>query len=128
MDEKIFSMLETIITKVGNLEDGFSGLKADVSGLKADVSGLKTDVSGLKKDVAGLKKDVAHLQTQVTDTRERIILMENDNKLQFGGLFDGYQQLYEITGDIRTEVVRLSAKQDKHDFQIFRLHSEKRTG
>ena len=74
-DEKIFSMLETIITKLGDLEARQSRLEQ--------------------------KMDV---------------------------LFKGHQQLYDVSSDIRTEVVKLSVKQDKHDFKNFRLHAEKRTG
>ena len=71
-DEKMLSILESLVVKVSAIEQGQARLTEDVSGLKGDVSGLKDDVSGLKGDVSSLADDVSALKDDVSAIKVKI--------------------------------------------------------
>jgi hypothetical protein len=79
---------------------------------------LVADVGTLKDDVATLKSDITGLKVEMAEVKERIIIMEYDNKKNFGALYDGYSLLHDVCYEIRGDLVKLSAMQDKHDFMI----------
>ncbi len=97
-EEKILSILETLVTKVDTIE---------------------TKVNNLEVELSETKKEVA-------DTKHRIIAMEQNTNEKFNALFDGYKLLYDISGEIRSDVAKLRAGQDKQELQIKWLDAEKR--
>ena len=87
-EEKILVLLEKQSTVLDTLVKGQEETNQRLDKLETDVSVLKTDVSSLKTDVSVLKTDLA-------ETKELVILMEHDNKQQFGILHDGYKLVYD---------------------------------
>jgi len=94
-EEKILVLLEKQSTVLDTLVKGQEETNQRLDKLETDVSVLKTDVSSLKTDVSSLKTDVSVLKTDLAETKELVILMEHDNKQQFGILHDGYKLVYD---------------------------------
>ena len=123
---QILSELKELKYGQAYLTDEVQGLKGDVQGLKGDVQELKGDVQGLKGDVQGLKGDVQGLKGDVQEIRERVILIENEHGKSLDALHDGYHLLYCVCQEIREDIRRLYAHQDRQDARIMLLDNEKR--
>jgi chromosome segregation ATPase len=142
--EKHSVLLETVVTDVAGLKEGqvrleerqarleteVAGLKTEVAGLKTEVAGLNTEVAGLNTEVTGLKTEVAGINTEVTGLttevaglKERFILMENDNKLKFGALYDNNVVILDYIKEIRADVADIKLRQENQQHQITWLDS-----
>ena len=111
-EEKILSALEK------------QGAILESHGVMLETHGkiLESLVVGQKQTNQRLDK----LETDVAELKSRSIIAENENKQQFGALFDGYKQLYDISCEIRSGIAKLTAEQDTKDFQISWLEATKR--
>ena len=94
-EDKILALLEKQGTQLEKLVTDVGILKSDVGTLKDDVKTLKVDVETLKDDMKTLNVDVETLKDDVVETKERIILMEQNNKQQHGALHDGFKLVYD---------------------------------
>ena len=71
-EEKILSTLETLVDKVGNLEQGQARLEHEVVGIKSDVGSLKSEMGSLKSEVAEIKSDLKVLTSKVDDISTKL--------------------------------------------------------
>ncbi|HEX3028272.1 MAG TPA: hypothetical protein VHT34_02965 [Clostridia bacterium] len=67
---------------------------------------MHNDIKDLKSDVTDLKNRVDSIDKRVNSIDNTVIKMENDNKAQFGALFDGYKQNTEQLNRIEKEVTK----------------------
>ena len=111
-------ILMQILSELKELKQGQAHLSNEVQVIKGDVQGLKGDVQGLKDDFRGLKGDVQEI-------KERVIIIENEHGMKLQVLFDGYHLLYGICQEIREDIRRLYAHQDRQDARIMLLDSDK---
>ena len=97
-EEKILSLLETLVVKVDNLEQRFDSLEQRVGSLEQ-----KTD---------SIHETVARVE------------LEHGQKLD--ALFDGYSLLHDITGEVRSDIAALKRVQDKQDLHLKWMEVNKR--
>jgi predicted nuclease with TOPRIM domain len=112
-EEKILSMLDTVI-------HGQSETNQRLDKLEQDVSGLKQDVSDLKQSVVRIEKQ------DISDLKQSVVRIENEHGQKLDAVFDGYKLLYDISSAIRSDVATLKSTQDKHDLHIKWLDASKR--
>ncbi|MCG8482340.1 MAG: hypothetical protein MJA31_03450 [Clostridia bacterium] len=86
--------------------DLMTQMYSEIRGIKTDVSTLKTDVSTLKTDVSTLKTDVSTLKTEMKNVSNTVVKIENEQRVKFGALFDGYTQNSAKLDRIEMEVSR----------------------
>ena len=113
---------ETDIYKLREeFKEGYSKLEQSVSKLEQNYSTLEQSVSKLEQNYSTLETEVSSLDAKITDTRGRVILIENDHGKRLGVLQDGYQQLYEISCDIRNRLANTEEGQEIHDLRIKKI-------
>ena len=71
-EKKILLTLETIVDKIGNLEQGQARLEHEVKGLKTEITEIKSYVGTLKSDVAEIKHDLIELTVRVDDLTMKV--------------------------------------------------------
>ena len=86
-------ILQQILNKLTSLEQGQAKLEQGQAETNQRLTKLESDVDGIKTDVAEVK--------------ERVILMENENKRRFGALFDGHKLVYDKLEPIPASVEKL---------------------
>ena len=101
---------------------------SELKELKQGQGNLETRMASLETRMASLEAGQASLVSDVQEIKERLILIENDHGKRLRALEDGYVLLYDISKEIREDVRRLYAYQDKQDTRIMLLdlESEKR--
>ena len=113
--KSINSRLDSIETRLESIEDRLETLEDRLETLEDCVGSLETRADSMEANIIEIK--------------ERVIIIENDHGQQLRALFDSYQLLYEISGDIRSSIGKMQAEQEKHDLYIKWLDSErKKTG
>ena len=75
--------------------------------MQADISGTKSDIADMKGDISGTKSDIASMKGDIADLRQTVAKIEIDHGQSLAALHDGYKMLYEITSEIRDDVVDL---------------------
>ncbi len=71
-----------------------------------DIKDLKNRVDSIDNRVNSIDKRVDSIDKRVNSIDNTVIKMENDNKAQFGALFDGYKQNTEQLNRIESEVTK----------------------
>ena len=110
---------ETLMLILGEIRE----VKTEVAGIKTELAEVKAEVAEVKTELAEVKAEVAGIKTELTDVKERLALIEHDHGKQLGALFDGYQLLYEISGEIRAGIAKLQARQEKHEMNLVMLNA-----
>nr|XP_034330634.1 uncharacterized protein LOC105344498 isoform X7 [Crassostrea gigas] len=129
--ESIEIYIDTLLTDITNLKEGFGELQTDVTDIKEGVGELQTDVTNIKEgfgelqtDVTNMKKGFGELQTDVTNIKESFgefqtdvtSLKEGFEELQtdvsnmkegFGELQTGVTNIKESFGEFQTDVTSL---------------------
>jgi len=82
------------------------------------LEGIATRVDNLEAKVDNLETKVDNLEVIVTETKDRMVLMENDHGQKLGALFDGYKLLFDMMGKLRAGFDKLESEQEKHGFMI----------
>jgi chromosome segregation ATPase len=129
-EEKILSLLESLVVSHRGLKEDVGILKEDVCILKEDVSILKEDVGILKEDVGILKEDVSILKDEVEDLQEsnvsirRILLkLENKHDDMLKALVDGQVVLEEHDRDHQRRISGLEDTVEKHTVELSGLRN-----
>ena len=113
----------------GELEATNSEIKAingETKAINGEIKAINDRLDSVETNIEDLKQGQAKLETDITEVKERIIVIENDHGQQLRALFDSYQLLYEISGDIRSNIGKMQAEQEKHELYIKWLDSEKK--
>ena len=104
-EEKILTMLETIIA-----EQQQTNHRLDK--LETKVEKLETKVEKLDFKIDKLDSGVGNMEADITETKHRVIIIENEHGQKLGALFDSYQLLYEVSGEIRSGIGSIQAAQE----------------
>ena len=87
-EEKILSMLETVIADITELKKDVAELKQGQAELYAGYTELRKDVNELRKDVNELKKDVTKLKEDVAELKQGQVRLESAiDSLKLGQAF-----------------------------------------
>jgi len=124
-EEKIINMLAqqttvlgNVVTKLDGLEAKFGSLEARFGSLEARFDGLEARLDSLEARFDSLEAKVDNLEAIITETKDRVVLIENDHGQKLGALFDGYKLLFDMMGKLRASFDRLESEQEKHGFLI----------
>jgi len=104
-EDKILSILETLVVKV---------------------DGLETKVDNLETRFDTLETKVDKIEHDVQDVKHRIIVIEHDYGKRIDAALDGYSALYDISNEIRSDIRKIYSQQDRQDAHITILESERR--
>ena len=115
--------LDKLETNASETNQRLDKLETSASETNQRLNKLETNASETNQRLDKLETDVAEIKIQAIETKERIIVMEYDNKRNFGALYDGYVLLDRRTKDIQSSVDKLKDKQETHDLRIIRLDS-----
>ena len=142
-EEKILTMLEGLTSTVTKQGTALDKLTSTVEGLSSTVTKqgaaldklvgkvdkLETDVAKLQQGQDRLETDVAKLQQGqdrleeiIIETKESVVLIENDHGKKIGALFDAQSRIHDIAKEILTKVNRIDARLDRHDIEIVDLY------
>ncbi|MCL2463018.1 MAG: hypothetical protein FWF44_10160 [Defluviitaleaceae bacterium] len=110
-EEKILSTLETLVLAVNSLAKGQADLAEGQARLEARFDNLEAKFENLEAKVDNLEEGQSRLHESVS-----VIELEHGQKL--GALFDGYQLLYDVATEIRSDVAVLKGNQDRQDLRI----------
>ena len=100
-EEKILAALESL----GNT----------VATLVTKVDNIQTEVNDLRTEV---KAEIRELRTEVNEVRQIVARIEVDHGKKITTIFDSYSGLYDISCDIRADIVKIKSYLEKHDFRI----------
>ena len=56
------------------------------------------------------------------ETKESVVLIENEHGKKIGALFDAQCHIHDIAKDVQSSVKRMEAKLDRHDIEIVDLN------
>ena len=76
------------------------------------------ELKDLKQGQAKLEQGQAKLEQLIMDTKESVVLIENDHGKQIGALFDGQSRIKDMVEEILETVQNMQAKLDRHDVEI----------
>ena len=124
-EEKILSLLETVVVKMDKLETDVSDLKQGQARLEADVTGLKQGQAKLEEGQARLSADVSLLKEDMTFVKDRVTIIEVEHGENLAALGDGYKMLYDISKDVRGDIASMHNKLDEHNAYINALWRDK---
>nr|XP_034330656.1 uncharacterized protein LOC105344498 isoform X23 [Crassostrea gigas]XP_034330657.1 uncharacterized protein LOC105344498 isoform X23 [Crassostrea gigas] len=115
--ESIELYIDTLLTDITNLKEGFGELQTDVTDIKEGFGELQTDVTNIKEgfgelqtDVTNMKKGFGELQTDVTNIKESFGEFQTDVtslKEGFGELQTDVTNIKESFGEFQTDVTSL---------------------
>ena len=114
-------ILQKILTKLDTMETQILETQQEMAKTQQAMLKAQTETN---QRLDKLETDVAEVKKTVEETSHRVILMEQDNKLEFGGLHDHYVSLDKKTDKMQSSIDKLHEKQDKHDMHILRLDAE----
>ena len=120
-EEKILSLLESLVVSHRDLKEDVECIKEDVSILKEDVSVLKEDVEELREDVRGLKVDVHYLKEDNVSIRRILLKLENKHDDMLKALVDGQVMLEEHDRDHGKRIEDLEDTVGKHTVELIGL-------
>ena len=89
------------------------------------LEGLTTDMAELKQDVAELKHRMTNVENELQEVKRSVILIENDHGSRITALFDGYSLNNDILQEVRAEIHKITAHQQRQDMSIYVLESER---
>jgi len=118
-EDKILSILETLVGKVDIMETRFDTFEAKVDKLEHDLQEVKSEVQEVKLEVQEVK-------LEVQEVKHRTIVIENDYGKRIDAALDGYSALYDISNEIRSDIRKIYDQQDRQDAYITVLESERR--
>nr|XP_034316350.1 uncharacterized protein LOC105346805 [Crassostrea gigas] len=92
--ESIKLYIDTLLTDITNLKEGFGGLQTDVTNIKESFGEFQTDVTSLKEgfgelqtDVTNMKESFGEFQTDVTSLKEDVeVIKKTHEKYSTQGL------------------------------------------
>ena len=122
--EDLSATVGTLAVKVGKLEQGQAKLEQGQAKLEQGQAKLEQGQAKLEQSQAKLEQGQVAMQTDITEIKERVILMEQDNKKDHGAFYDGYVFLDRRTKEIQDSVNKLHERQDKHELHILRLDAK----
>jgi adenosyl cobinamide kinase/adenosyl cobinamide phosphate guanylyltransferase len=105
-EEKIISILETLVVKVDKLEQG---------------------QAKLEQRQAKLESEMVELKAEVQSTKEHVILIENEHGKKIGALFDGQDVLLGYIKKMNEDIARIKERGELRDLRIIRLESDRKT-
>ena len=110
-EEKILSMLETVVQKVDGLDARFDNLESRFDNLESRFDNLEARFDNLESRFDELEKDVQSINKVV-------IRIENDHGEKLKALFDSYVLMYETQKELRSDITNMNALMEKHDLII----------
>jgi exonuclease VII small subunit len=120
-EEQILKLLETLVTKVGGLEQGQAKLEQGQA--KLEKSQAK-----LEQGQAKLEQSQAKLEAELKKTKEHVIKIEIEHGKKLGAIGDGYDMIYKIlTNEIRPDIARLTERDERRDMRLMRLEAERKS-
>ena len=122
--KQILDKLDGLEQRIIKIENDVAELKSEIINLKSEIVEQKSEIVGVKSEMAEIKSEVTELKFETANIKNRMIIMENDNKQKIGGLYDSHVLIYDILGEIRAGIERIQTKNEKHDLQILRINSE----
>ena len=111
-EEKILSLLETIV--------------AGQSAVQADITGLKDGQAKLEANQAKLEANQAKLETNQAELKEIMVRFESELNQKVDVLFDSYSLVYDVLKEVRCDVAELKSDRDIHDLHIKHLENWKK--
>ena len=124
--EKVEQKLEGFERKLEGFERKLEGFEKKLEGFEQKLEGFEQRLGLLEAELKAFKESV---EAELTALRERVILMENEHSKKFDALFDAYSLIYDVSREIRTEIVKLKVEQEHQDLRIKWIDSTiKRTG
>lgn len=70
MTNEAFQLI--VLEKLGQLETGLNGVKAELSEVKTDVMGIKVELGEVKSDVAGVKAELSEVKSDVSGMKAEL--------------------------------------------------------
>jgi len=118
-EEKILSLLETIVA-------GQSAVQADITGLKDGQAKLEANQAKLEANQAKLEANQAKLETNQAELKEIMVRFESELNQKVDVLFDSYSLVYDVLKEVRCDVAELKSDRDIHDLHIKHLENWKK--
>ncbi|MDR2183068.1 MAG: hypothetical protein LBE55_02730 [Clostridiales bacterium] len=75
----------------------------------------------MQADMAGLQADMAEVKAALGDVKEGVIFIENDHSQGIKALHDGYVMAYDISREIRNEVLKINLREQCQDTRLMTL-------
>ena len=88
---------------------------------------ILSELKEVKSELKEVKERVSSVEERLVSVEERQILFENGYSQDRKALFDGYALLYGICEEIRDEIRRINAHQDKQDVHLMLLDEKTRS-
>jgi predicted nucleic acid-binding Zn-ribbon protein len=107
-EEKILSMLETLVTKVDTIETRLDGMEAKFEA-RFDAQDARFDTHDARFD---------RLERELSEVNRRVTKIENEHGTLLKGLGDGYRALQATTDKILSDVSEIKARQEMQDLKI----------
>lgn len=82
LDSEDLDVVTSVLTKVGELEEGFSTLSSSVAGIGNEMDALETDVNALEKDVDMIEDNIISIQTDIKDVNSDIDTLNADDQTE----------------------------------------------
>jgi uncharacterized coiled-coil DUF342 family protein len=121
-EERILSLLENLISDVGELRQEVRELRQEVNELREEVNELREEVNELREDVNELREEVNELREDVNELKRRVTkietTLENETNRNIRILAEGYAvhteklaQLTELTEQVHNLKIRSSLQE-----------------
>ncbi len=131
----MFDLLEKMYIEMQERFDGvnkeIAGINKEIAGINKEIAGINKEVIGINKEVIGINKEIIginqkmeegfnevntrieYLETEVKETKNKVIIAEQEQGKKLDVLFDGYKQNADKLDRIEKEV-------SKHEEVILR--------
>ena len=124
-EEKILAMLEGLTGKVEGISSDLGELSNTVKMQGTVLDKLVVKVDKLEQGQAKLEEDVARLEQLIISTKENVALLENEQGVRIGALFDLNSCIEDIIKKALAEVSSVKPRIEIHSLDIARLLMER---
>ena len=83
-----------------------------------ELKDLKQGQVKLEQGQVKLEQGQVKLEQMIMDTKESVVIIENDHGRQIGALFDGQSRIHDMLEEVLETVQDILAKLERHDIEI----------
>jgi len=110
------SMQASINTRLDKLDAGQTALSEIVDSVEAKVMKMEAGQVVMQADITNVK-------TELQDAKEILVVLENENKLAHGGLFDKIDDFQKKANEAIEQHEAIDEHLENHDLRLIRLEN-----
>ena len=116
---------EKILTMLTGLSNDLGELASAVNNHGVVLEKLVSNVEKLEEGQVKLEINLTRLEQLVQDTKESVVLLENEQSRRIGALYDANERLYDMMKKALFDVSAVESRLDMHSIDIARLYVER---